>query len=238
MTNGKQKKKAEISLEGSQINRDGLPAGATAPVFQLPQLDGTELSLEAYRGRKILLVFSDPHCGPCNALAPQLEELHRSRTDFQLLMISRADPEAARIKAAENNLTFPIVMQKKWEISRKYEIFVTPIAYLINERGIIAADVAVGNDSILYLVSQKEQTMQEQIQARIDVLKQEFQTGQAELEKIERQRTYLHEAMWRISGAIQVLEELLTDGQKSDYQIETHMNGSQSDTVQAYASNP
>ena len=119
MMNGKQKKKADISLEGSQINRDGLPAGATAPVFQLPQLDGTELSLEAYRGRKVLLVFSDPHCGPCNALAPQLEELHRSRTDFQLLMISRADPEAARIKAAENNLTFPIVMQKKWEISRK-----------------------------------------------------------------------------------------------------------------------
>jgi hypothetical protein len=49
----------------------------------------------------------------------------------------------------------------------------------------------------------------EQIQARLEMLKQELETGQAELQKVEAQRTYLHETILRISGAAQVLEELL-----------------------------
>jgi predicted nuclease with TOPRIM domain len=54
--------------------------------------------------------------------------------------------------------------------------------------------------------------MREQIQARLEELKKELETGQAELQKVEMQRTYLRETVLRISGAIQVLEELLTDG--------------------------
>jgi predicted nucleic acid-binding Zn-ribbon protein len=55
--------------------------------------------------------------------------------------------------------------------------------------------------------------MREQMQTRLEALRKEFETGQAELEKIERQRTYLRETMLRISGAAQVLEELLEKGQ-------------------------
>jgi predicted nuclease with TOPRIM domain len=51
--------------------------------------------------------------------------------------------------------------------------------------------------------------MREEIQARLEELKKELETGQAELQKVERQRTYLHETVLRIDGAIQVLEELL-----------------------------
>ena len=59
--------------------------------------------------------------------------------------------------------------------------------------------------------------MREQIQARVEALKQEFETGQAELQKVEAQRTYLHETMLRISGAIQALEELLTEEQPAEH---------------------
>src|SRR5689334_6239075 len=59
------------SLTRSRINRSGLKAGDRAPEFRLPRLDGGELALEEFRGRSVLLVFSDPHCGPCNLLAPQ-----------------------------------------------------------------------------------------------------------------------------------------------------------------------
>ena len=52
--------------------------------------------------------------------------------------------------------------------------------------------------------------MRKQIQARLEELKKELETGQAELQKVEMQRTYLHETVLRIDGAIQVLEELLT----------------------------
>jgi methylamine dehydrogenase accessory protein MauD len=68
--------KANRGLETSRLNRSGLKAGTPAPGFCLPRLDRGELSLEEYRGHRLLLVFSDPECGPCDELAPQLERLH------------------------------------------------------------------------------------------------------------------------------------------------------------------
>src|SRR5437879_1675082 len=65
------------SLACSKINRSGLKAGTRAPDFSLPCLDGGDLSLEELRGKRVLLFFSDPHCGPCSTLAPRLEKFHR-----------------------------------------------------------------------------------------------------------------------------------------------------------------
>jgi predicted nuclease with TOPRIM domain len=56
----------------------------------------------------------------------------------------------------------------------------------------------------------------EQIQARLETLKRELETGQAELQRVEAQRTYLHETILRISGAVQVLEELLREEQPAE----------------------
>jgi hypothetical protein len=56
-------------------------------------------------------------------------------------------------------------------------------------------------------------TMREQMQARLEELKKELEVGQAELQKVEMQRTYLHETVLRISGGVQVLEELLREDQ-------------------------
>ena len=53
--------------------------------------------------------------------------------------------------------------------------------------------------------------MRQQIQNRLEVLRKEFETGQAELEKAEKQLAYLRETLLRISGAVQVLEEVLAE---------------------------
>jgi thiol-disulfide isomerase/thioredoxin len=117
-------------------------------------LDGQgELSLEEYRGRRLLLVFSDPECGPCDQIAPHLERLHRERPDLSVLMIGRRDRELNRQKLAKLGLTIPAVLQRSWEISLLYGMFATPVAYLIDEHGVIAADVATGAEPILDLVS-------------------------------------------------------------------------------------
>jgi peroxiredoxin len=139
------------SLAGSRLNRKGLKAGAPAPEFRLPRIDGGELSLAAFRGRRVLLVFSDPHCGPCEQLAPGLQEIHMTRSDLAVLVVSRGDIEANRAKAEGLGVTFPIVLQRKWEISLKYAMFATPIGYLIDEEGILLSDVAVGVEPILAL---------------------------------------------------------------------------------------
>jgi peroxiredoxin len=140
-------------LEDSKLQRNGLEAGAEAPDFRLPLLNGGELSLSEYRGRQVLLVFSDPHCGPCDHLAPRLQRRARSTPEVQVLMISRGDPDDNQAKVKQHRLAFPIALQRKWEISRKYAMFSTPIAYLINEKGVVSAPVAVGPRPILSLLS-------------------------------------------------------------------------------------
>jgi peroxiredoxin len=149
----KSRGKANRGLETSHLNRSGLKAGTPAPDFRLPRLDSGELSLEEYRGRRLLLVFSDPECGPCDKLAPQLERLHRQRPEPALVMVSRRDAEANRRKVQEQGLTFPVVLQKHWEVSLRYGMFATPIGYLIDEQGIIVKDVAKGVEPILALAS-------------------------------------------------------------------------------------
>jgi len=139
------------TLAGSRIKRDGLPAGTMAPSFTLPRLDGGELSLGDYKGRRVLLVFSDPDCAPCNLLAPKLEQLAKTTPGIDVVMVSRGDEDRNRRKVAEFGLSFPVVLQDQWKLSREYAKFGTPIAYLIDEGGRIATDVAVGMDAILAL---------------------------------------------------------------------------------------
>jgi len=149
----KAKRFVNRSLSRSKINRSGLKAGERAPEFRLPRLESGELALEEFRGRRLLLVFSDPHCGPCNVLAPELQKFHKAHPELAMVMISRGDPKENRVKVKEHRLTFPVVLQLQWEVSRKYAMFATPIAYLIDERSIIAQDVAVGMDQIQDLLS-------------------------------------------------------------------------------------
>jgi predicted nuclease with TOPRIM domain len=51
--------------------------------------------------------------------------------------------------------------------------------------------------------------MHEQLLKRVEALKDEFQTGQQMLRELETQQSLCRERLLRISGAIQVLEELL-----------------------------
>ena len=105
--------------------------------------------MEDFRGRRVLLVFSSPQCGPCHTLAPQLEKYHREHPEIGVVMISKGKSKENLAKVKAHGLTFPVVLQQQWEISRRYAMFATPIAYLIDESGIITHDVAIGAEAIL-----------------------------------------------------------------------------------------
>jgi predicted nuclease with TOPRIM domain len=46
------------------------------------------------------------------------------------------------------------------------------------------------------------------LEKRLEELRREFQSGRELLERLDRERSQTHETLLRISGAIQVLEEL------------------------------
>ncbi|MCY6493369.1 hypothetical protein [Leptolyngbya sp. GGD] len=53
--------------------------------------------------------------------------------------------------------------------------------------------------------------MQEKLQHRLQLLKSEFEEGQKILAELETKQTNLRQTLLRISGAIQVLEEVLSE---------------------------
>jgi peroxiredoxin len=149
-------------LTESKLERHGIPPGTRAPAFTLSDVDGGHVALDDYAGKRRLVVFSDPHCAPCMELAPKLAE-HAHTSRLSILMVSRGDPAENREKREHYRLPFPIALQRSWEISRKYGIFSTPAAFLIDEEGRVARKVAVGQDAILDLIERELDVPREEV---------------------------------------------------------------------------
>jgi len=159
---GKSRGLATKPLTQSKLERNGIAPGTRAPVFTLPDVDGGQLSLDDYAGRRRLVVFSDPHCEPCMELAPKLAD-HAQTSRLSILMVSRGDPDENRDKRDRYGLPFPIGLQRSWEVSRNYGIFSTPVAFLIDEEGRVARKVAIGQDAILDLIEQEPAVTGEEV---------------------------------------------------------------------------
>jgi len=72
----------------------------------------------------------------------------------EVVMISLGEPKENLVKVKEHGLTFPVVLQRRWETSCLYGMFATPIAYLIDEAGVVMHDIVVGVEPILDLMAE------------------------------------------------------------------------------------
>lgn len=73
-----------------------LKAGAPAPSFTLPTLDGREVRLSDLRGKTVLLYFWATWCTPCVASMPSLKEFYARtsrRDDFTMIGLSLDDSD-------------------------------------------------------------------------------------------------------------------------------------------------
>ena len=133
----------------------GLPVGSEAPSFHLDDLHGETLTLDSVRssGKAVVLLFTDPNCGPCNALLPEIGRWQQEHQDkLTIALVSRGDPEENRAKAQEHGLQ-NVLLQEDWEVSEAYEVGGTPSAVLIAHDGKVASPVAGGAESIRGLLS-------------------------------------------------------------------------------------
>jgi methylamine dehydrogenase accessory protein MauD len=133
----------------------GLPVGTEAPTFGLQGLYGETLTLEALRasGKPVMLLFTDPNCGPCTAMLPEIgrwQQEHAERATVAL--VSRGAPEENRTKSAEHGLT-GVLLQKDWEVSEAYQVGGTPSAVIVEPDGKVGSPVAAGPEAIRSLVA-------------------------------------------------------------------------------------
>jgi methylamine dehydrogenase accessory protein MauD len=128
----------------SRLGRGGLKPGKKAPDFTLPSSAGGEVSLHDFTGRKVLLVFTQSGCKPCHRIVPELNRLQRGG-EVQVLVVNNGEMQATRKRAGEAEAGFPVLVQQQFNVSKRYEMFATPFAFLIDERGVIASKGIINN---------------------------------------------------------------------------------------------
>jgi peroxiredoxin/uncharacterized membrane protein YphA (DoxX/SURF4 family) len=133
----------------------GLPIGAVAPTFSGRGLDNEMISLTALRalGKPIVLIFTNPTCGPCLALMPEVGRWQRDYAKkLTVILLSRGSVEDNRTKVSEHHLVH-LIIQHQEEIDKLYNVHGTPSAVLIHPDGRIDSPLVVGPDDIRALVT-------------------------------------------------------------------------------------
>ena len=128
---------------------DGLKVGEKAPDFTLQTLEGETVKLSDYRGKKVFLNYWATWCPPCREEMPEMQRFHEAYEDEVVILAvngtgSEKSREDVKKFVAENDFTFPILMDKELEINQIYQILSIPTTYFIGTDGVIQEPRIVG----------------------------------------------------------------------------------------------
>ena len=84
--------------------------GETAPVLELPDLQGRVHRLADYRGRRVLLNFWASWCGPCLDEMPALDRAARAHPQATVLGIAMDEPARVRAFLATHPVNYPVLL--------------------------------------------------------------------------------------------------------------------------------
>lgn len=148
-----QRRQKRLSVETPAAPR-GLPLDSIAPPFELAAYAGGKSSLAqllAY-GKPLLLVFTNPNCGPCVVLFEEIKEWQESHSEqLTIALISFGTIKENFVNVARNRLG-QVLLQQEREVAEKYGANVTPTAVVVNTSGRIASPLAAGADEIRKLL--------------------------------------------------------------------------------------
>ncbi len=132
----------------------GLAVGVPAPDFELPAADGRRVSLRALLGRglPVLLLFSDPGCGHCHALLPQVAGWQHQHRDRLTVALATRRPAGQKAATPETHGLRDVLVQANRELAGAYQVNGTPSAVLIAASGKIASPPAAGAQAITQLI--------------------------------------------------------------------------------------
>jgi uncharacterized membrane protein YphA (DoxX/SURF4 family)/peroxiredoxin len=131
------------------------PVVNPAPAFQLPDAEGSRVSLDDLirAAIPVVLVFIDPDCDICESIMPDLAWWQRAHGSSVTLQVVGSGPvEQNRAKGARFGIS-SILVQEDWEVADAYGSETVPSAILIWPDGTIGSAVADGPDEVLNLLS-------------------------------------------------------------------------------------
>jgi peroxiredoxin/uncharacterized membrane protein YphA (DoxX/SURF4 family) len=134
----------------------GLEIGTRAPGFRLDALGGGSQTLESLLSARkaAVLLFTNPNCGPCSALMPEVGDWQREHAAWlSIALVSEGTAEDNGPKSVMHELDH-VLLQQKREVADNYQAWGTPAAVLVRVDGTIGSFVAQGAEAIRTLVKQ------------------------------------------------------------------------------------
>lgn len=113
--------------------------GDTAPLFTLHEPTGRQFSLEALRGKVVLLNFFATWCAPCVEELPHLQEIwdnNRENSDFAMIVVGREETdESVATFQSNHKFTIPMASDPEQAAYSLYAKRLLPRTYLISRQG-------------------------------------------------------------------------------------------------------
>jgi methylamine dehydrogenase accessory protein MauD len=130
-----------IAPAGALLVSGGPKVGEAAPVVDVTDVNGVDISIGAVRGdaKSTLLFFLSPNCPVCKTLLPVLKSSQKSERDWLLVVLaSDGDTAAQYAFIAEYDLgNFTYVLSSNLGLT--YRVGKLPFAVLLDHDGIIRA---------------------------------------------------------------------------------------------------
>jgi peroxiredoxin len=122
---------------------------APAPVFELKNAAGEQVSLKDLRGKVVFLNFWATWCPPCIEEMPAIEKLHHELGKDGLVILAvnfQESPERVKQFFAKHDFTFTALLDHDGKVSETYQAWALPVSVVINKRGEIAAKALGSKD--------------------------------------------------------------------------------------------
>jgi thiol-disulfide isomerase/thioredoxin len=114
--------------------------GAPAPPLQLTTLNNEDVSLSDYLGKIVVLNFWATWCGPCREEMPLFEQAQQQYGSDKVIILAvnvREGTGTVRPFVERFALTYPILLDERGSVARRYRVRSFPTTYFIGRDGTV-----------------------------------------------------------------------------------------------------